>query len=334
MLRTLFIAGLIGFFLVGCETKRQNFEPETLAGKVRFDADLPGTIVDVTRNGATLDNGQIVTSTGLREVTLPEGFLLLGEFDEHFVAATTCGKLKILDASGASVYERTFDNGVASASIEGDLLAVVDSTNRLMLIDMKTDEVRFSNKQDDVYALDSRMAAPYFLNSLVLFPTLDGKIVIVDKTSASVIRDVVVSSDQFFNNVIFLDVVADRMVVATAKRVISINPDATVFLDEEIKDVIVLENRVFIFTKDGRVVLADADLNVLKERKFTFAVFSGVIHGEFVYIVEKGGYLIATDLDLVTTNVYELPSDIDTMIFATKDTLYVDDRYFQLSQRP
>lgn len=175
------------------------------------------------------------------------------------------------------------------------------------------------------------MAAPYFLSGLVLFPTLDGKVVIIDKTSGKIIRDVVISSERFFNNVIFLDVLGDRLVAATAKRVISINPQSTVFLDADVKDVILLENRVFVFTKDGRIVLTDADLKVLKERKFLFATFSGVIHGEFVYVVEKNGYMIATDLDLITTNVYELPSDIDAKMFTTKDTIYFDDRYFKLN---
>ncbi|MBE0494931.1 MAG: PQQ-binding-like beta-propeller repeat protein [Campylobacterales bacterium] len=332
MFRTIVSMVLVALVFLGCETKRQNFEPEKIAGSVRYDGTLSSAIVDVSRYGATLENGQVITRTGLGKVVLPKEYGFLGEFDGKLIAAHPDGKLLVLDQAGAAVFEHTFTHTVASASVNGDELAVVDASNRLTLMDMETKTVRYSHKQDDVYALDSRIAAPYFLSSLVLFPTLDGKVVIVDRKSATLIRDVVVSSEQFFNNIIFLDVVADRMVVATAKRVISINPNTTVFLDADIKDVIVLENRVFVFTKDGRVMLADADLNVLKERKFPFAVFSGVIHGEFVYVVEKGGYLIATDLDLITTNVYTLPDEIDTLIFATKETLFVDNRSFTLAR--
>lgn len=45
-------------------------------------------------------------------------------------------------------------------------------------------------------------------------------------------------------------------------------------------------------------MLTDADLKVLKERKFPSA-FAGTIHGDFIYMIEKGGYIIATDLDLI-----------------------------------
>lgn len=332
MVRTFFIAVLAVLLFTGCETKRQNFEPESIAGSVRYDGQLPTPIADVSRYGATLENGAIITLDGIETVRLPEGYAFLGKSEDKFLATTPCGRLLVLDAKGKKVFEHTFSHTVASAAVSGGEVAVVDASNRLTLMEMGSGTVRYSHKQDDVYAIDSRIAAPYFLSSLVLFPTLDGKVVILDRTSATVIRDVVVSSEHFFNNIIFLDVVAERMVVATAKRVISINPNTTVFLDADIKDVIVLENRVFVFTKDGRVLLADADLNVLKERKFPFAVFSGVIHGEFVYIVEKGGYLIATDLDLVTTNIYKLPSKIDTMIFATKNTLFVENRSFTLAR--
>ncbi|MBN2963643.1 PQQ-binding-like beta-propeller repeat protein [Sulfurospirillum sp. T05] len=333
MFRIIISTVLVGLFFLGCETKRQNFEPEKVAGSVRYDGTLPASISDVSRYGATLANGQIITKAGLGKVRLPEGYGLLGEFDERFIAASACGKLLVLDATGATVFEYTFEHTVASASVDNNTLAVVDASNRLSLIDMETRTVRYSHKQDNVYALDSRIAAPYFLSSLVLFPTLDGKVVIVDRESATLVRDVVISSEQFFNNVIFLDVVADRMVVATSKRVISINPNATVFLDADVKDVIVLENRVFVFTKDGRVMLADADLNVLKERKFPFAVFSGVMHGEFVYVVEKGGYLIATDLDLTTVNVYKLPDEINAPTFVTHKTVFVDNRSFTLNHQ-
>ena len=331
MTRALISAIALVLLLTGCGTKKQYFEPEQTAGAVSFDGSIPSEIVEVTRYGATLKNGQIITSKGVSSVTMPEGFNFLGEFDHRLIAVADCGDLKVLNETGTVLFEKKFPRAIASASISGDLLAVVSSGNRLSMLNMQSGEVVFDKKQDDVYALDSRMAAPYFLSGLVLFPTLDGKVVIIDKKSGQIIRDVVISSERYFNNVIFLDVLGDRLVAATAKRVISINPKTTVFLDADVKDVILLENRVFVFTKDGRILLTDADLKVLKERKFLFATFSGAIHGEFVYVVEKNGYMIATDLDLITTNIYELPSDIDAKMFTTNDTIYFDDRYFKLN---
>lgn len=80
------------------------------------------------------------------------------------------------------------------------------------------------------------------------------------------------------------------------------------------------------------MILTDADLRVLKERKFPFATLQN-IHGNFIYMIEKTGYIIATDLDLVSTNVYKMPDDIEAHMFTTKDTLYYKNNFFKLNQK-
>jgi len=82
----------------GCGTKRQYFEPEALSGKISYDGSLPATIIDAVRDGATLDNGQIITKQGLSNVTLPSGFVYLAEDQGRYVAASKCGALQIVDA--------------------------------------------------------------------------------------------------------------------------------------------------------------------------------------------------------------------------------------------
>lgn len=325
---------IIPIFLIlsGCGTKRQYFEPDQTVGKVKYEKKLPAPIIDVFRHGATLENGQVIVGDGVLDIVLPKDFVFLGQYDDNYVAASRCGELIILNGNSEIIYSKKFDKGVAAAALDGTLLALIDRSNGLYLIDTKDEKRLFYSKQEDVFALDARISNPYFLNTLVIYPTLDGKVIIVDRNSGETIRDVVISSEQFFNNVIFLNVIGDRLVVATSTRAISINPNNTAFLDADIKDLIVLEDRVFIFTKDGRVLLTDTDLNILKERKFEFAVFSGVIHGEFIYMVEKNGFLIATDLDLKSVNIYKLPNKIKTMVFATDDTLFVGDRYLKLNK--
>jgi hypothetical protein len=240
--------------------------------------------------------------------------------------------LIIVDKSGKTLYEKKFDSLVASASLKGDMLAVVLGNNSSLLLDIKSDKILYKDSGDKVYAHDSKIAAPYFLDSLVIFPTLDGKLLIVDINSKKLLRDVVVKSEKFFSNVIYLDVLGDRLVAATKQRVVSINPKSMAFLDEDVKDVIILKDRVLVFTKDGRIILTDADLKVIKTKKFKFAAFVGTIHGEFVYIIERGGFLIATDLSLVSSNIYELPDEIESFVFTTDNKLFYKDNYFKLGK--
>lgn len=327
------IGVLVALILSGCSTKRQYFEPVEPAGEIRYDGDLPAKIIDVVRDGATLENGQVITSEGLQDIFLPQGYTYLQNEKGRYLATSKCSDLILVDKSGKTLFKKSFDSTVASASIKGDLLAAVLADNTLVLTNIVKDEELYRYKGDKVYAHDAKIASPYFLKGLVVYPTLDGKILIVDLKSYKVIRDIVIKSEKFFSNVIYLDILDDRLVASTKKRVISIDPKSMRFLDEEVRDVIILKNRVLIFTKDGRVLLTDSNLEVLKEKKFKFAAFAGAIYGDFIYIAERGGYLIATDLDLISTNIYELPDEIETFLFTTKDTLFYEDKFFKLAKK-
>ena len=332
-LSVLFSLALLGLMMAGCGTKRQYFTPETLSGKVSYDGSLPASMVDSTREGATLANGQIITKKGLSKVTLAEGFMYLGEDKGRYVSASQCGELRIIDENQKELFTQKFSGIVASATLRDHLLALVLGSNELLLVDIRDGKHLLALKQDNVFVLDSRIAAPFFLGDLIVYPTLDGKLMIIDEKTRKPIRDVVVSNEKFFGNIIYLQVLGDRLVAATKSKVVSINPKSMGFLEADVKDVIVLENRIFVFTKDGRVILTDPDLKVLKERKFPFATFAGTIYGNFVYMIERGGYIIATDLDLISLNVYKLPDEIETHMFTTRDTLYYKNNFFKLNQK-
>ncbi len=331
---SLILISLVALIVItGCGTKRQYFEPKNVSFAISYDGTLPSSIVDVTRGGATLKNGQIITSKGLQDIKLPQGFTFLGDDNGKYLAASKCGDLIVLNNKSKIIYRKKFAVAVASANIKKSKIAIVLASNRILLLDMKTDKYIVDLQGDAIYAVDSRIAAPHFLNSLIIFPTLDGKLLIVDAKSGKVIRNVVVSNEKYFGNIIYLGVLGNHLVAATKKRVISINPKSMGILDEDVKDVIVLKNRVFVFTKDGTVILCDANLKVLKRKKFPFAVFAGVIYGNFVYMIERGGYLIATDVDLISTNVYKMPDNIDSFLYFTKDALYYQNKYFKLSKK-
>ncbi len=332
-LKLILVSFVVFFIFVGCGTKRQYFEPKEVSYAISYDGTLPDYISDVSRGGATLKNGQIITKDGLQNIRIPQGFSFLEDDNGRYLATSKCGDLVVLDSGSKIIFQKKFTTAVAAASIKKSKIAIVLASNKILLLDIKTGKIIMNLQGDATYAVDSRIAAPAFLNSLIIYPTLDGKLLIIDAKSGKVIRSVVVSSEKFFGNIIYLGVLGNRLVAATKKRVISINPKSFALLDEDVKDVIVLKNRIFVFTKDGSVILCDADLKVLKRRKFPFAVFAGVIYGNFIYMIERGGYLIATDIDLISTNIYKMPDNIDSFLFFTHDTLYYQNRYFRLSKK-
>ena len=320
--------------IVGCGTKRQYFQPEATAGSVKFSGSIPSEIEKVGLYGASLSNRQVISVDGVEaNKILEKNDHFIGKFDGKYLVITKDGNLKVKLQDGSVFYEKTLSSMVATASIEGDSLAIVTADNTLHLIQASSDKVLYSQKMDDISAVDSRIATPYFLGSLVIFPTLDGKLTIVDRGSGEVIRNVVVSAERHFNNLIFLDTVGDRMFAATAKRAISISPSGVNYIDEDIKDVVLLKDRFFLFTKDGTVVMTDLNLRVIKEKKFPFAIFSGVVSTvDSLNIIEKKGYLIKTNLNLENIEYLTLPSGIKSSIFVGKDRVYYGNKFIDFSK--
>ena len=322
------------FIFAGCSSKN-TFHPKEIVGEISFDGSLPSKIVDRTTVSALLENREFITKKdGLVKKKLPKGYKVLNETKEGYIIAYLKGNLKLIDKDGKSLFEKEFENPVASATFKNGFLAIVFANNRLFLMNINSDEVYFDTKLEPVYALDSRIANPVFLNDLVIYPTLDGRLLIIDITHKKILRDIVISNEKYFNNVIFLKVIKNRLIAATNTKVLSINPKSiNIYAAADIRDILFLKDRVYIFTKDARVVLTDTDLHVLKERKFPFAIFSGYIYGEFIYLIEKGGYVIALDKDLRSVNFYKLPDEIDDLLFTAKDRLYYKDYYFKLNTK-
>lgn len=322
----------LSILFVGCGTKREYFEPKEVAGDIIYNGSLPDDIESVSRYGATLENRQFISEDGLQEITLDEGYSYYGEFNGKYIALNNSGGLQVLNNDGTKSFEITFDQAVASASVNDNILAVVDSSNKIYLVRMAENEIYFQKKQDKTFALDTRIAAPYFLNTLAIFPTLDGKLIITDWKQGALVRSVVISSEPFFNNVIYLNVKQNRLIAATASRAISIKSDGTAFLDEKIKDIIATDDNIICLTNDGRIMILDLDLKLQREHKFLFAAFVSAMNDGQLYTVERNGHLITTDLNFEDIKVYNLPDEIESPVFMSNDTIYYNGKLTKLHE--
>ncbi len=329
----IFTLALCAAVFSGCSTKRQYFEPTEVKKENIEISKLSSDIDTLSINGAVLKNGEGIGKKGplASSIKFPKNVTLLNTFEDKLVSSSIEGNLTVKNQSGEILFQKNFGEAVVSAALEGDKLALLSAQNRIYLLDVRTGETLLDFESTDVYAQDARVASPLFMNSLVIFPTLDGKIMIVDKNQGRILRDVVVSSEQFFNNVIFLNVVNDTMIAATGKKIVSISPEKTVYYNGEIKDVSVNKNNVYIFLKDGTIVLSDLRLQKIKDVNFKFAIFSGtLIYGSNLYAIEKTGYLIKTDLALDNAEIYKLNSEVEDKIFTGFREFYYKDYAIKL----
>lgn len=319
-------------FLSGCYTKRQYFKPENIVATINNSGSIPENIGIVTIKGATLNNGMLITKSGFEpNVNIGSGNFYLNKTGDNYIVSDLDGNLSIQDKQGNKIYTHKFPTAIVSASVDNKFLAAVSAMNVLYIIDMSSDTTILDYKSSTVYAQDSRAANPYFLTNLVVFPTLDGKIVIVQKIDGKIIKSVAISNQTFFNNIIFLKVVGDRMFAATPTKLLMISPEKTLQYSTEIKNILVSDDTVFIFKKDGTILAQDFDLITKKEISFPFAIFSDVfMRHNYIYSVEKTGYLIKIDLKLQTPTIYKLDGNLDTKSFVAKDKVFYSDKFFDV----
>ena len=326
---------LVSVFFAGCSTKRQYFEPfdENITGEVSFEGNLPSKIVASNYNGATLANGNVIAKTGVNSnFKLAKNEKFLGEFEGKFVSTNEKGALKVSDESGNLLLDTYIDTQALSAAINGDDLAVVGSNNTIYLIKISSNSVVMNQELRQAYAVDSRVASPVFVEQLVIYPSLDGLLVIADRYNGRIIRDMVVSDQPFFNNAIDLKVLGDNMYATTQAKILLVSTMGTKSYNGEIRSVLFGNDRIYAFLKDGVVDMLDLNLNKIKSKKFTFALFAGAgIAGNSLNIVEKTGYLIKTDLNLENEQIFELNDEIDEKTFVNSNAFYHDDKFLSFN---
>ncbi|MDE7216507.1 MAG: hypothetical protein K2N20_00240 [Helicobacter sp.] len=318
---------LCALFLSACSNK-QYYTPSTIEAEVQ-PLSLASPLAVEKSGGITLENGAVLTREGISSYKLERGCAFLSESEEYVLAI--CGEeLQILNTQSGAKRRLGYAHKPLAASMNGSILALVLADNTLLLQDANTEQILFSQKQPSVHAISDINANPYFLRDLVIFPTLDGALVIVDYTRLQIVRNVVVGNAPQFNNVSFLDVFNNRLFAATKFRLIAVSPEYISTQDVNVREVLVLRDRVYIFTTDGEVLLCDMNLNIQKRIKFSFAHFLAVAVGQELAILEKRGYVIALLPDFESFRVYQITRDVQMPTFGDTKALYFGEYYIKI----
>jgi len=164
----------------GCSHK-EVFKPENVKGEWRNAGHLSASISQTTQSAALLENGRLLTKEGEKNIKIPESYRLLNANDGWIITASPEGNLVLFpeDGSDAKVTFE-FKRQVAAASIQNDTVAILFSNNEMAIYSLESKKLLFKEPSNAPIAVDARIANPYFLKELVLFLTLDGKIVIVN----------------------------------------------------------------------------------------------------------------------------------------------------------
>ncbi|MDX2331074.1 hypothetical protein [Campylobacter hepaticus] len=331
-MKNIFLTLFCLIFLYACGTKRQYFQPEYISANLKHNSNLKSKIIDWNLESAKLNNNTAILKNNIpiNDFKIPKNYMLLTYQDGEYVVADNDGNLKIFDNSYHEIYTFKFDASVISISLNGDDLALVLANNTIILANRSLG-IKFSQTLTSAPAQDSRAANPIFFDDIIVYPTLDGKILLLSKTKLQIIKDVVISAENFFNNVIYLNVIEDKLIAATAEKIILVSPAKTLYLDANIKDIALNNSNIFILEKDGNIIKTDYQLKKITQKKFEFAIFiKSTVYNNFLYIFEKTGFLIQSDLNLENIQIFKLSEAVDKMSFMGNDKFYYEDKILDL----
>jgi hypothetical protein len=320
---------LLGVSMLGGCTQKSRYEPKKIDTELSGYQKVTKGLRHVVREGGIVAEDTIVTKkSGKISGLLPKGYFFLNENEGSVIVADNDGDLEIVEkGSGKPVFRKKFAQPVVSATRKGRLLALVLADNTIMLYDIKADREIYSESEEKVIAIDARAANPLFINDLIVYPTLDGRLLVMDSKTKTILRDVAISDKELFNNVIFLEVHGNILVAATASKVIVITPRNIYTYNANVKDMLYVGHDIYLFTKEGKVIHLNEKLQKLEESDFEFANFVAVaeMNGK-LYGVEKNGYLIEMDRRLKNVKVKALDEKVEAPVLIAKGKLYIGDK--------
>lgn len=306
----------------GCSSKKYFEVDDTLGDYESNSASLNDNIKSFNKVGATLDNGEIITKKGVSNFQLPEGFEFINLSEDTVISTNYLNKILL------NKTEHEFSTGVVAATLKDNILALVFMDNSIALYDINTKNILMKEYYSKSLANDTRIANPYYMGSLILFPTLDGKVIVVSAKSNKVIRTIVVDADSKFNNIIFLDVVNDTLIASSSNKVVSVGAGVVNLKEYNIRDIIAHNQDIFIATIDGQIIKTDISLNIQDRKKYKYAKFYALAYGSSLYALESQGYLINISNDFKSDKVYDFSFDNEENVIAIDNIIYHNDEYF------
>lgn len=319
-MKSIFLIILTGAIFFGCISK-QYFKPQN---KSSFKLDIintPTYIKSINAQGATLEDNRYLNKNGISKDRLKNGFYYLNSNSNTIISANKNGALYINDRLVK------FKITVVSASLKDNILALVFSDNSIGIYDIDTDNFKMKDYLEPSYLNDTRVAAPLFIDNSILFPALDGRVIIYDINNFKKLNILNIDAINEVNNIIMLKQFDNNIVIATQNVIVSISKGNTIKKEFFIQSMITDDSYIFIATLDGKIIKMDKELNIINQKKYEFAKFQAIsISNTHIIAIESQGYVIKLSLDFQDEQIDSIPFEDDEKTFSVKNKIYFEDK--------
>jgi len=321
-----YISVLFLIIFTGCSSK-QYYEPEDTYSFPQDTLDLKSSIIDLNSNGATLEDNIFVSSKGV----LPnqkDGYKFLNFSDNTILSANLNASIYLQNTQMNELL--SFDKNIISASKKKDLLAFSSIDNSITLYNIKTKQVLFKEYLKSSLLNNIKIANPIFLNTVVLYPTLDGKVVIVDLRSNTIVKTINIDPNNDVNNIIFLKEIDEILIAATSKKLFTFLNGKVNLKEIDVQNIIVNKNNIYVATLDGEIQKYNFSLQKTASQKFKFAKFNALAFGSDLYALESQDFLIKISEDFKKIKVFDFSFDEEEKVIGIDNKIYFDDEYLIL----
>lgn len=326
--KILLASSIATMMFTGCGSK-QYYTPAQ--SKSISTATMGDKIAYYSRDGATLASGRILTKNQSLKLKLEKGFHFINHANNAAITADLQGNCNIVTAEGTAASVK-FPQALVAGTLIGKYLVYVLQNNHFGVYDFEKKSIIYNNKAEKAYAIDTRIANPLRVDNLVVVPTLDGKLTILDLATLKIAKEMYVSTETSLNNIIYLNRLHNTLIAATPNKVLSISNKGRKELDTAVSDVIIDGDSIFVFAKDGRILNLDESLSVISEKKFKFAHFSvATVFNDKVYALDKQGYLIVSNKSFSQHKVYKIDK-VESSAFVSNGKLYYDGKMVELNK--
>ena len=259
-----------------------------------------------------------------------KGYEIINKQDNLVFISNDLGFLKILKDKEI-VFDKKFDAKIVSVAIEGNKAVMVDALNNIIIFDLLEQKYLFSENYGQANGVVKKLANPIFNNNVIIAPSLDGKLIIINNDSNTFIRSINVGTQEFFNNVIFLKADNEKLIAASSSKIFTIIDNKTYTKLINIKKALEKDNYIYILSSEGVIYKFDYLLNEITKIKFKYANYSDVyVYNDFIYALEHNGYLIKLDDKLNELAVYNLNSKINSGAYFKDNILFYNNKSYEL----
>jgi hypothetical protein len=285
-----YILFIVVFLFLGCSHKYYEPQKDKLSKPIHITKSIKYPIKAFNKEVATLSNGQILSTYTI----LPKNFVAI---DKQLSKNGT-----ILRVDGENI---NFDSIIVTAAKKDNLIAIVFGDNHFELYDMQLQKSIYSKKFEAFLATRKFIAKPIFYKDLLIIPTLDGKIKIFDLTKNDIIQTIVISQKDYFNNIIYLGIKDDNLIIASRDRIMVIAPSLNSSKNYNIAHILV-DDYIYLFTIEGDIKKLDFSLKELDSKSFKYAhIIFPMIYNDNIYFIIRSdkSFLVKIDKELNTKTI-------------------------------